>query len=355
MTKNLRVVQWSTGGCGAIAVRTLAEREGIDLVGVWVHAPDKQGRDAGELIGAPAMGLETTGDADALIALAPDCISYTASGESRPKECIEDYCRLLGHGINIVTTSVPGLVHPAGFDPSAVAAIQDACASGKASLYASGMEPGFAGDHLVLALTTLSNRIDTIRTQEVFGYEDYPVPFTIYDVFGFGKPEGHRCIMELPGVQASAWAPPVRMVADHLGAKLDTIKETYQKRITERTLEVAAGTIEAGTVGAVRFETIGVIHGKDAIVIEHINRLAPDIAPDWPSASRDGTYRVMVEGDPSFACELTLGSEADYTDHGMVGTTMRIVNAIPAVCAAPPGIVTAADLPLTLPPNPFRC
>ncbi|MFT5442761.1 MAG: hypothetical protein ACI8W3_001805, partial [Myxococcota bacterium] len=114
-------------------------------------------------------------------------------------------------------------------------------------------------------------------------------------------------------------------------------------------------TIEAGTVGAVRFETIGVIHGKDAIVIEHINRLAPDIAPDWPSASRDGTYRVMVEGDPSFACELTLGSEADYTDHGMVGTTMRIVNAIPAVCAAPPGIVTAADLPLTLPPNPFGC
>jgi hypothetical protein len=351
--KRLRVVQWSTGGCGRIAVRALAARPDLELMGVWVHSPDKHGRDAGELAGGPSLGLAASGDAEALLALAPDCISYTASGESRPGECIDDFCRMLSAGINVVTTSVPGLLHPAAFDPRAVARIEDACRAGAASLYASGIEPGFAGDHLVLTLATLSNRIDRIRTQEIFSYADYPVAFTMFEVFGFGKPSEYRALMERPGVQTAAWGPPVRMVADHLGAKLEEIRETYEKRATDRRLEVAAGVIEPGTVGAVRFETIGVVDGRDAIVIEHINRMAPDIAPDWPTASRDGTYRLQIQGDPDLQCELTIGPEDDFSEHGMVATTMRIVNAIPHVCAAPPGILTATDLPLTLPPAPL--
>jgi hypothetical protein len=79
------------------------------------------------------------------------------------------------------------------------------------------------------------------------------------------------------------------MVADHMGVQLDEIRETYDKRVTDRRLEVAAGVIEPGTVAAVRFETIGVVDGRDAIVIEHINRVSNDVAPDWPTA-RDGTY-----------------------------------------------------------------
>jgi hypothetical protein len=159
--------------------------------------------------------------------------------------------------------------------------------------------------------------------------------------------------MELPGVQSSAWAPPVRMVADHLGAELDEIRETYDKRVTDRTLQVAAGTIEAGTVGAVRFETIGVVEGRDAIVIEHVNRMAPHLAPDWPQPDVDGTYRIRFEGDPELACDLRLGAPGDASAAGMVATTMRVVNAIPHVCTAAPGIVTATDLPLTLPLDPF--
>jgi hypothetical protein len=320
---------------------------------VWVHDEAKVGRDAGELAGQPARGVAATADADALIALRPDCICYASAGESRPAACIDDFCRFLASGISVVTTSVPGLVHPAGFDAKQVERLQDACRQGGASLYASGIEPGFAADHLVLTLATLSHRIESVRTQEIFGYAAYPVPFTIFEVFGFGKPPEHRALMELPGVQASAWAPPVRMVADHLGATLDTIRETYQKRTIDRRLDVAAGVIEAGTVAAVRFETIGVVDGRDAIVIEHVNRLADDVAPDWPQADRDGTYRIAFEGDPSFTTTLQLGGPDDFSEHGMVATTMRIVNAIPHVCSAAPGIVTAADLPLTLPRDAF--
>lgn len=350
----LRIVQWSTGGVGKIALRVVGERSDLELVGAWVQSDEKVGQDAGTLAGGEPSGVAATNDAEALLALEPDCIVYSASGESRPQECIDDFVTMLSRGINVVTTSVPGLVHPAGFDAAATERLGRACRDGGASLYASGIEPGFAADHLVLTLATMSHRIDTVRTQEIFTYKDYPVAFTIFDVFGFGKPMEHQCLMEIPGVQASAWAPPVRMVADHLGASDIEIRETYEKEITPRTLEVAAGTIEAGTVGAVRFETIGVIDGRDAIVIEHVNRMALDLAPEWPNADRDGTYRILLDGEPSLQCELTLGAPENFSEHGMVATTMRIVNAIPGVCSAAPGVVTATDLPLTLPPNPFR-
>jgi hypothetical protein len=139
------------------------------------------------------------------------------------------------------------------------------------------------------------------------------------------------------------------MIADRLGVELDEIRETYDKAVTPRQLEVAAGTIEAGTVGAVRFETIGVVNGNDAIVIEHINRMASDLAPEWPTARRDGTYRIAIEGNPDLTCELTVGKPETASDDGMVATTMRLVNAIPYVCDAPAGLTTSLDLPLTTP------
>ena len=351
--RSYRVVQWSTGGVGSLAVAAISSRPDLDLVGVWVHSPDKAGRDAGDLAGIGAVGLRATSQADELLALAPDCICYAASGESRPTEAIDDFCRILAAGINVVTTSVPGLLYPSGFDATQVARVEEACRRGESSLYASGIEPGFAGDQLVLTLATMSKRIRSIRTQEIFGYEHYPVAFTMFEVFGFGKPLDHRCLMELPGVQTSAWGPAVQFVADQLGLALSDIRETYEKRATNRTLDVAAGTIDAGTVGAVRFETIGVVDGRDAITIEHINRMAPDLAPDWPTAERDGTYRIMLDGEPTLSCELRLGTAASFSLDGMLATTMRVVNAIPFVCDAAPGIVTSTSLPLTLPRHAF--
>lgn len=352
-SKPLRVVQWSTGGCGAIAIQRIADRTDLSLDGVWVHSEAKEGKDAGELAGTKTLGLSATRDADGLIASRPDCVCYTASGESRPDECIADFERMLSAGINVVSTSVPGLIYPKGFDPASVERLERAAHRGGASLYISGIEPGFAADHLVLTLATMSHKIDQVRTQEFFTYTDYPVAFTIFDVFGLGKPMDHRCIMEMPGVQASAWAPPVRMVADALNVELDEIRETYEKCETPRTIEAAAGRIEAGTCGAVRFETIGVVDGRDAIVIEHINRMAPDVAPDWPSSERDGTYRLQIEGDPKMSCDFFLGDPDNFSDQGMIATTMRVVNAIPAVCAAEPGILTALDAPFTLPKDAF--
>ena len=349
----LRVVVWATGWVGSLAVRAVHRRPDLDLVGVWVHSEEKDGRDAGELAGLGNIGVVATRDADALLELAPDCVLYTASGPERDAAAIPDYVRMLERGINVVTVSSPGLVFPAAFAASAREPLANAAARGGASLYASGIEPGFAGDQLALTLLTQCDMVRCVRTQELFRYDTYPVTFMMFDVFGFGRPLEYTPLMSSEGAQVGTWGPPVQMVAHALGVELDAIRETYDRRVTDRTLDVAAGVIEAGTVGAIRMETIGVVNGNDAIVIEHVNRMADDLAPDWPQAARDGTYRIVIDGTPSLQCEMTVGTEVTASADGMVATAMRCVNAIPFVVDAPPGLVSSLDLPLTLPRHAF--
>ena len=153
-----RVVVWSTGGIGSIAIRAIHQRPNLDLVGVWVHSPEKDGKDAGELANGDPIGLAATTDADALIALKPDCVVYAASGPERDALAIPDYVKLLSAGINVVTTSTTRLVNPHAYEPAEWRdQLAAAAKEGQVSLYASGIEPGFAADYLPLVLTTQSS------------------------------------------------------------------------------------------------------------------------------------------------------------------------------------------------------
>ena len=127
----IRVVVWSTGGIGSIAVRAVAENPGTDLVGVWVHSPDKAGRDAGEIVGIGPIGVTATNDADALIALRPDCVVYAANGPERDAAAVPDYVRLLEAGINVVTTKrQPADLPGRRSSPTAGETVDDAAAAG---------------------------------------------------------------------------------------------------------------------------------------------------------------------------------------------------------------------------------
>jgi hypothetical protein len=144
------------------------------------------------------------------------------------------------------------------------------------------------------------------------------------------------------------------MVADALGVELDEIRETCEFQATPRDLESAVGIIRAGTVGATYARCIGVVDGVEVITIEHVDRMADDLAPDWPTGrtgATDGLWRVIIDGEPSFDGEFEVGARPgeDSSEQGLLATGMRAVNAIPWVCAAAPGIVDALHLPLTTP------
>lgn len=352
----MRVVVWSTGGVGSIAIDAIRRRPDLELVGVWVHSPDKVGRDAGELAGIEPLGVAATNDADGLIALAPDAVVYAASGPDRDGGAVPDYLRLLKAGINVVSTSSTGLVHPPSyFAPDWRDQLEAAARSGGASFYASGIFPGFASDQLALLMTTQSKNIRTITASEVALNDHYPVADVMMDGLGFGRPLDFDPMMNQPGFIEMAWKAPIYLIASGLGVEVEAVRGFFDRELTDRDIEVAFGTVKAGTCGAVRSRAAGVVNGREAIVIEHVIRMARDVAPDWPASDCDATYRVDIEGDPDIHCVLTLG-EAEGHGAGraaMASTAMRVVNAIPYVVDAPPGVLSSLDIPTTLPRHVF--
>jgi hypothetical protein len=351
-TNPIRVVVWSTGGVGSIAIDAIRRRPDLELIGVWVHSPAKVGRDAGELAGGTAIGVSATSDADALIAMQPDCVVYAASGPQRDAGAVPDYLRLLETGINVVSTTSTSLVYPpVYFSAEWRDQLEQAAAFGNASFYASGIFPGFGSDQLALVLTTQSKTIRTVKATEVALNDHDPVASVMMDGMGFGRPLDFEPMLKTPGFIEMAWSAPIHLIADGLGVKVKEIRGSLDRRLTDRDIEVAFGTIKAGTCGAVCTRAAGVVEGREAIVIEHIIRMARDVAPDWLRSEYDATYRVDIEGDPDIHCAMTLGdAEGPTAGRGaMTATAMRVVNAVPYVVDAPAGLLSSLDLPITLP------
>jgi 2,4-diaminopentanoate dehydrogenase len=345
----LRVVQWSTGNVGRHTIAGIDAHPDLELVGVWVSSDAKAGRDAGELAGLGRdLGVTATTDAEALLALQPDCIVHTAMADNRLLEAVADLARFLAAGIDVVSSGPVYLQYPWGVvDPSMYEPVEQAAAAGQSTLWVNGIDPGFANDWLALNLTSISERIDEVRCMEILNYATYDNELVMFEIMGFGRPIDHTPMLLLPGVLTMGWGSVVRQLAAGLGVELDSVEESYERVPAPETFEIASGTVEAGTAAGLRFEVRGMKDGRAVVVLEHVTRLRDDLAPDWPQPLGQGGYRVVVSGEPNYTLDMQmLGTDGDHNTAGLKATAMRLVNAVPAVVSARPGLITALDLPL---------
>jgi hypothetical protein len=342
-----RVIQWSTGNVGKLALRAILHNPELELAGLWVSSTQKEGRDAGELCGMPPVGVKATTDADALLAMQADCVSYNATADLRPGEATDDLCRILESGKNVVSTSIVPLVYPPAANPDVVARLEEACRKGGTSCYTNGIDPGFANDALPILLMSACEKVRSVRVMEIVNYATYNQPTVLFDTMGFAKPMDHTPLLLVPGVLTLAWGSTIHMLAAALGATLDGIEEKVERRPADAAFTIPPGPVPAGTMSALRFEVQGMVKGRPAVIVEHVTRLRDEDAPDWPKPTGSGCYRIQIEGSPSITCELTLeGEDGDHNTGGLVATAARVLNAIPAVCAAKPGLLSPLDLPL---------
>jgi hypothetical protein len=344
-----RVVQWSVGGVGRQSLRALVSSSDFELVGVFSHDESRAGRDAGELSG---LGIETgvlaTSDTGALLGLAPDCIVFTSVGETRPRRALADLVRILGSGANVVSSSMMNLIYPPAADPGLVEALAEACRKGGSTLFTSGIDPGFSGDALPLAALQICERVETLRVQELSDYGTHPDSAWAAP-YGFGQPEGAPAPILEPGVPTLFWGGMIKMLADILHVELQGLEEFCERWYTPEAFDVPIGRMEKATLAAVRFGVAGVIGGRQCLFAEHVTRMRHDMAPHWPRppAGTSSVHRVEIEGRPSLTLDLCLsGGRSERNGQGLLATAMRLVNAIPAVVAAPTGIVTPLDLTL---------
>ena len=347
----LRVVEWSTGTVGRHAIAGIDAHPDLELVGVWVSDPAKVGKDAGELAGlGRELGVVATDDRDALIALGPDCIVHTAMTDDRVFEAVEDLIGFIADGVNVVSSGPVVLQFPEGIiQPEMLDRIAQAGARGNASLHVNGIDPGFANDVLPLSMTSLSQRIDEVRCLEIADYSTYYQPVVMSQIFGFGQPMESTPLLWMPGILSMGWGSVVRQIAAGLGITLDEpLVERVERVAADRDYSTVSVEIPEGSMAAVHFEVVGQVDGVDRVVLEHYTRTDPAQCPEWPTpADGDGCYRIVIAGEPAMTVEFTHhGEHGDHNVSGMIVTAMRLVNSVPAVAEAKPGLVTALDLPL---------
>ena len=347
----LRVVEWSTGTVGRHAIAGIDAHPDLELVGVWVSDPAKVGKDAGELAGlGRELGVVATDDRDALIALGPDCIVHTAMTDDRVFEAVEDLIGFIADGVNVVSSGPVVLQFPEGIiQPEMLDRIAQAGARGNASLHVNGIDPGFANDVLPLSMTSLSQRIDEVRCLEIADYSTYYQPVVMSQIFGFGQPMESTPLLWMPGILSMGWGSVVRQIAAGPGITLDEpLVERVERVAADRDYSTVSVEIPEGFMAAVHFEVVGQVDGVDRVVLEHYTRTDPAQCPEWPTpADGDGCYRIVIAGEPAMTVEFTHhGEHGDHNVSGMIVTAMRLVNSVPAVVEAKPGLVTALDLPL---------
>jgi 4-hydroxy-tetrahydrodipicolinate reductase len=348
---------------GLIALRGVIDHPQLQLVDLVVHGDAKAGRDAGELCGIAPVGVVATQDPAAILAGAADVVVYAAAANLRPLDAVADMVSILRAGKNVVSCSVvplvfpdaPGLEHVAFTDP-----LRQAALDGGVSFFTTGIDSGFANDILPLVLSGVSRVIKSVRMTEMFNYATYPDKAAVYEILGFGKPPEFTAFAATPGIFTVGWGPVLHQLAAGPGVKIDHIDENVERVPATESFDTPTGRIEAGTIAAMRSTLTGYIGDKATFVLDHVTRMRDDIAPDWPQpkisiepkdlgyglATGRGLYRVEIEGSPSMRCEFEMADDHDHDLGARMAGASRMVNAIPAVCAAPPGLLSALDLPL---------
>ncbi|WP_117209089.1 dihydrodipicolinate reductase [Allorhizocola rhizosphaerae] len=332
---------WGTGNVGCAAVQAVLAHPALELVAVLVHDPAKVGRDF--------AGVTATDDIDAVLAARPRAVVYAASGEIRADEAIADIARAIRAGAVVVSPSVYALYDPRSAPAEVREPVLAAIDEGGGSLFVSGVDPGWANDVLPVLITGVATSVDVVRCQEIFDYSTYDQEDSVRWLVGMGQPMDYEPPMLAAGVPSMVWGGQIRLIARALGVSLDGVRETVDRRALQTTVSTKTmGEFEAGTQGAIRFEVQGIIGGAARIVIEHVTRIHPSCAPDWPAPPDGiGAHRVVIEGSPRIEVTIEARDEDGNPSAGGNATAVgRLVNAIDWLLTAPPGLYDALDVPL---------
>lgn len=337
-----RVVQWTTGNVGRRSIRAIAASPHLELVGCFVFSEEKDGRDAGELAGIENLGVKATRNADALLALAPDCVNYNPMWPN-----VDELIGILESGINVATTAAFITGH--AFGDADRTRIEEACKRGNSSIIGSGMNPGFA-NLLGLVSAGICDRVDSISVLESVDSTGYNSPETELPI-GFTRPPNDPALPEMVRSGTAVFGDAVYMMADALRVDIDDVVCESNFAVATEKLELGYMTIEEGCVAGIEASWQGRKAGRTLIDLKVRWRKGQALEPDWPL---EHGYLVEIEGQPCVKTRLEIRppkdfkakSFEDYMELGMIITSLPAVNAIPAVCEAAPGIRTYADVPL---------
>lgn len=336
----IRLAQLYTGGVGAEIVRRCAGHPELDLVAVLVHAEDKSGRDAGELVGSDPNGILTTRSIDDVVAARPDAAIYSGMQWD-----VELFARLLRAGVNVYTGLggyyLPGLPE---FEP-----LDAAGRAGNASFTAGGNIPGLISDVFPLFLTGYTGRIRSIRAwqrNDVSTYESGPQIQSL----GIGKaPADDPEIAEMIDVGfGAAMRQSATMIADGIGIECTDLV-LADKRIAlapdDIVLSGSGLVVKAGTVAGIEWTFVARAGDRPFYTVSNEQTAALGLGPGWRETFEDPPWRVAIDGEPSLVATMGWPEGAPPGKSTQLLNVSRAMNTIPRLVAARSGCVSVLDFP----------
>ena len=339
----LRVAQWTTGNVAREAVKAVLARPDLTLVGVYAYSPEKAGVDVGTLCDiGEQLGVRATNDVGELLAEQPDCIVYTPLHFD-----VADVQQILRAGVNVVTSAefLTGL----NLAPEERTLIESAARDGGATIFGSGMNPGYA--QMIAAVSSgISTNVRRASMTESVDVSQF-IGDANFESVGWGRPKGDPAHPDDVRRGTAVFAEAVDVFAKMMRIELHEIRCDVSFAHTTEDVIADGVSIPAGHVGGMDVKWYGTRDGREVLTVAQRWLATPRLEPAW---TVEHGYRIEIVGDPNVHVKVDLmptdDDLADLTPAVMRGIGLRItaaplINAIPAVCAAAPGIATYADIP----------
>jgi 2,4-diaminopentanoate dehydrogenase len=334
--KKIRVVQFGVGPIGASIARLMRQKSALEIVGAVDRDPSKAGRDLGEVVGAEdaPWGVPVLARASASFDRPVDVVMHSTT--SYLPEVIEELMACISAGCCIVSTCEE-LSYPFRKHPELSANLDSAAVDEGVALVGTGVNPGFVMDKLVLTLSAAAQRVDWASAVRVVDASKRRMP--LQKKIGAGMtPEEFRAQVAAGRIKHHGLPESVAMVAAGLGFALDDITETIEPVIAEEAVKTDFLEVAPGQVAGVHQIARGLSAGEEKIFLE----LKMYVGAKHPADT------VELRGVPGLTLTIPGGT------HGDTATAAIAVNTIPAILAAPAGLRTVRDLPLTyFPPGPL--
>lgn len=332
----IRVVQWFTGEIACHQIRAISATPWLELAGAVVHHPEKEGLDVGDIAGIEPLGLPTVRGLEAGLAIDADLALFNP-----PMETYDEIVPILAAGRDVISIMSGWRPHERSVFPDLVAA----CEAGSSSLYGTGLNPGLSYE-LALLASSVSVDIESVRIVTCEPQETLSPIFL--EMFGFGRSEEE--LSSGPAGVYRVFARTLHQVTDLICEEIGLAHDGHDFSYTfEPAVAAYDGKIrvDVGTMAGLALTASTTRAGEPVASIEVRFLLGADyVRPEWlDGGPSDGWIEAVVDGTPVSRVTHAIDEVSGFVSAWATGT--RALNAVPAVVAAPPGVLSPADLPLS--------
>ena len=329
MSSTFNVVQFGIGPIGQSCLNILlSKKKHINLVGVIDIDPAKVGKDVGDILGLPEMtGVIVSNDASTVLSdTKPDVVVHTTS--SFLASMYDQLILCASHGAHVVS-STEELSYPYERHPAIALKLDQVAKENGVTILGTGVNPGYAMDALALMATGVSNTVKSIVVNREVdaGLRRLPLQRKV----GAGISEAEFAAKKETGQFGHiGLVESVRMVADGLGWNLTSIDEHLEPVVSKKKVITPFLTVEEGQVAGIHHHAYG-YDGEELLLTLDLKMFVGAENP------RD---EVVVDGDPPMHLVAKGGIFGD------TATVATLINGIPLVIDAGPGLKTVKDVPL---------